>query len=292
MKHHVFTKQTADICNRPSDRGRSRNREPFRFPYRAFITLGLASTVGLFASTGSAQPQYSHAYEVTVQNLASGEFAQDGDACRTGQILGLFAFIVHQPHFSLFTLGRPVSGEFAVLAESGLPFLLVNTLATTPEVKKAFTIPAEADFPQKLNDGILCAGEELKTTIQARPHDRLSLAAMIFPTNDGFIALDGVKLPRDKRPVTYLVPVYDAGSESNDELCANLPGIPGLPGCPNDPQDSNTDPTQPDPHTAGGPGRGEGYTHIHSGIHGIGDLLPDEFDWRNPAAQITIQRVQ
>jgi hypothetical protein len=31
--------------------------------------------------------------------------------------------------------------------------------------------------------------------------------------------------------------------------------------------------------------------HIHSGIHGIGDLRPEHFDWRNPVARITIRRV-
>ena len=36
----------------------------------------------------------------------------------------------------------------------------------------------------------------------------------------------------------------------------------------------------------------EGYVHIHSGIHGNGDLLPEIYDWRNPAAKITVQRLR
>jgi hypothetical protein len=36
----------------------------------------------------------------------------------------------------------------------------------------------------------------------------------------------------------------------------------------------------------------EEYVHIHSGIHGIGDLDPAEFDWRNPVATIRIQKVK
>ena len=27
------------------------------------------------------------------------------------------------------------------------------------------------------------------------------------------------------------------------------------------------------------PGGGEGFVHIHRGIHGVGDLAPSTFDW-------------
>jgi len=41
----------------------------------------------------------------------------------------------------------------------------------------------------------------------------------------------------------------------------------------------------------GSPGiGGEGFVHIHAGIHGIGDLLPARYDWRNPVAKVVIQR--
>jgi hypothetical protein len=66
---------------------------------------------------------------------------------------------------------------------------------------------------------------------------------------------------------------YDAGSERNSELCRFIPGPP----CGN----ANVH----DPDSA------EGYVHIHAGIHGSGDLDPSEFDWRNPVAQIVIQRI-
>ncbi len=36
---------------------------------------------------------------------------------------------------------------------------------------------------------------------------------------------------------------------------------------------------------------GEGYVHINRGIHGIGDLAPDVYDWRNSVAKITVTRV-
>jgi len=48
----------------------------------------------------------------------------------------------------------------------------------------------------------------------------------------------------------------------------------------------------------GGPGKGgvagggEGFVHIHSGIHGVGDLKPALRDWNNPMALITVRRVR
>jgi len=35
----------------------------------------------------------------------------------------------------------------------------------------------------------------------------------------------------------------------------------------------------------------EGFVHVHSGIHGIGDLDPETLDWHNPVAEVTIRRV-
>ncbi|MCH6583458.1 MAG: hypothetical protein E2O37_00035 [Proteobacteria bacterium] len=69
-------------------------------------------------------------------------------------------------------------------------------------------------------------------------------------------------------------PAYDAGSETNDESCANIPGPPdGCTGAGVSPDDD-----------------GEGYVHIHAGIHGISDLIAADRDWRNPVARITIRR--
>jgi len=93
-----------------------------------------------------------------------------------------------------------------------------------------------------------------------------------------FFALNGAEGPRGDATLTLYSPAYDAGGERNDELCASIPG-PFFAEC-------------------GGPGGGakvgggEGYVHIHAGIHGIGDLIPAMRDWRNPVAQITIRRVR
>src|SRR5439155_8313196 len=84
-----------------------------------------------------------------------------------------------------------------------------------------------------------------------------SVAAMLIPTNDGFFALNGVALPRGNDTLTLTSPAYDAGSERNDELCASIPG-PFFAECGGS-------------GGGGKPGGGEGYVHIHAGIHGIGN---------------------
>jgi len=100
------------------------------------------------------------------------------------------------------------------------------------------------------------------------------MAAMILPTNDSFVALDTVRLPR-YGTVTYRASAYDAGSEPNDELCANIPG-PTCGGEGRSEDDSNA----------------EGFVHIANGVHGIGDVDVAKYDWRGTVAEVTITRIR
>jgi hypothetical protein len=123
--------------------------------------------------------------------------------------------------------------------------------------------------------GLLLPGKSVTVVVSAAQGARwISIAAMMLPTNDGFIALDSVKVPRHGS-ATFFSPGFDAGSEPNDELCANIPG----PTCGG---------VGPSPGVNDGD---EGYVHIHRGMHGIGDLAADVYDWRNPVARITVTRV-
>ena len=89
-------------------------------------------------------------------------------------------------------------------------------------------------------------------------------------TNDAFFALDGARGPIVRDGLSRYSPAYDAGSEANDEQCASIPG----PAC-------------------GGNGglEGEGFVHVHAGVHGVGDLVPARHDFRNPVARVRIDRV-
>lgn len=175
-------------------------------------------------------------YEVTITNLTRGS---------------LFTPILvasHRSGVSLFALGEPASAELAMLAEGGNVEPLAQALRADSRVVDVAN-----------SGGLLEAGQSVTVQVAAQGADRVSLAAMIVPTNDGFIALNGVEAPRSGSE-THRVPGYDAGSEPNDERCASIPG----PQC-------------------GGEGvspsaSGEGFVHVHAGIHGIGDLKAEEYD--------------
>jgi hypothetical protein len=83
---------------------------------------------------------------------------------------------------------------------------------------------------------------------------------------------------------TYEVPAFDAGSEANDQNCANIPG-PRCGGAGSSPGTNAGD---------------EGFVHISNGFHELGSmddigneiLGPLTYDWRNPVATITVRRIR
>ena len=168
----------------------------------------------------------------------------------------------HQEGFRLYNLGAPPSDALADMAESGSTASLAAVVNATPMGRTASS------------SGLLEAGKTVTVTVVSpKGSSHMSVAAMMLPTNDGFIAVTNVPLPKEKQVLTYLSNGHDAGSEPNDELCSNIPG----PTCRGQ---------------GGSPGvGGEGFVHIHAGIHGIGNLEASEYDWRNPVARITVRQV-
>jgi hypothetical protein len=216
---------------------------------KVLIISGCLMALALFSVNGYADRDGGY-YKVTITNITSGQTF-------TPSIV-----LNHKKDVHLFTPGFPASTSLATLAESGNTGPLSTMMSMNPKV---------ADIA--VSDGLLAPGES--TTVQLERTGGIhyiSLAAMMIPTNDGFIALNGVMAPKGHKSVMYLSPAYDAGTEVNDELCANIPG----PYC-------------------GGAGLsdedGEGYVHINAGIHGIADVPDDIFDWRNPVAKVIIERV-
>lgn len=167
----------------------------------------------------------------------------------------------HQPGMRLYDLGHPASEALSIIAEGGNINPLKALINATPKASTASSDP-------------LAAGQTVTIHVASlSTANTLSLAAMMLPTNDGFIAVTDVPLPKNKQVATYYSNGFDAGSEPNDEICGNIPG----PQCGGE-------------GVSAGVG-GEGYVHIHAGIHGIGDLMPAEYDWRNPVARITVRQI-
>jgi hypothetical protein len=207
------------------------------------FTAMLLATQSAFADNAPKQT-----YEVTITNITAG------------QTFTPLLVVSHTPAIALFELGEPAIPELAIVAEGGDIGPLDALLHTLP-----WKVGATAT-----NGALLGPGESVTVEIKAGGrYNRISLAGMLIPTNDSFVALDSV--PLTHWPKDYTVPAYDAGSEFNDELCTNIPG----PVC-------------------GGEGYsdagGEGYVHISRGMAGIGDLEPASYDWRNPVAKVTVRR--
>lgn len=213
--------------------------------------LTTAAISGLLLTSATAHADGNRSYDVSITNITHS--------------INFTPILVtsHRKGVSLYELGEPASDELSAVAEGGDIAPLAAQLAADPRV---------ADVQNSA--GLLGPGESVTVTVSANPGARyISLASMMLPTNDGFIALNSVKAPRHGS-VTYYSQGFDAGSEPNDELCISIPG----PTCGGEGPSPGVD--------------GEGYVHINRGIHGIGDLAPDVYDWRNPVAQITITRVR
>ncbi|PCJ26385.1 MAG: hypothetical protein COA96_05115 [SAR86 cluster bacterium] len=162
----------------------------------------------------------------------------------------------------IFMLGEPAIEELAIIAEGG-------DIAPMMAVLEGF---GDVVTDMQVGAGLLMPGASETITIEGNPGSSFSLLNMLIPTNDAFIGVNAIALP-ESGSITYRATVYDAGSEINDELCSNIPG----PVCGGE---------------GGSPGEdGEGYIYVHSGIHGIGDLAAETYDWNNPAAIITITKI-
>jgi hypothetical protein len=195
-------------------------------------------------------------YEVTITNLTRGQ-----------QFTPILV-ATHKAGVKLFEVGVAASAGLSTLAEEGNTAPLATELA------------AQAGTGQVVTGSGLTNPGASKTIVVHAPggFGRFSVAAMLIPTNDGFFAVNGARLPHGVEKLTLLSPAYDAGSERNDETCASIPG-PFFAEC----------------NGSGGGGAPvgaeEGYVHIHAGIHGNGDFSPANRDWRNPVARITVRRM-
>lgn len=178
-----------------------------------------------------------------------------------GQPLAPIMAATHRPGISFFEVGEAPSDELAMLAEAGNGNPMAEKLLATRGVRDAQVSTGGLTFP----------GASTTMMISAkRGWDHVSIGAMLGATNDAFFAVQDMPLPI-VRKITYLASAYDAGSETNDELSSTVAGLGGEGYSPND--------------------DGEGFVHIHNGIHGIGDANPAQLDWRNPVAKIVIERM-
>jgi len=205
-----------------------------------------------------------------VLTIAGGAQAGDGyyevtvTNLTKGQIFSPIIAASHNANFSLYTLGAPASAELAAVAQDADASGLKAMLDSSPDVN-GMAMGGGLIFPGQSDTVMLPAMEK---------SDRISLASMLVTTNDAFIGLSGA-MARKESMANMMVPALDAGSEANSESCAHIPGPP----CGN---------PFMSPDAAG-----EGFIHVHNGIHGgSGELDPAVYDWNTPTARISVKHVK
>jgi hypothetical protein len=186
----------------------------------------------------------------------------------------------HGGDSSVFTVGDPASSSLEILAECGD---ISGVLADMTS--------AGADTLVNPAGGLLAPGATATGKLKPSRHNGyLSLAAMLIPTNDGFVGLDSLPIPRASGTYVYYLYGYDAGTEVNDEVLFTESCDAMTPGIPGDPTGlagtGGTGAASVEPNLA---------VHIHPGI--VGDLDPAGghsdlssayHDWLNPVAKLVI----
>lgn len=196
--------------------------------------------------------QAGQRYRVTVQNLTKG------------QPFSPPVVAVHNGRSEIFHPGGVAIPELATVAESGNPTDLVAFLSADSNVLDV----------QVGGSGPYFAPDSMSVEIDVMPPSALlSIVGMLGSTNDAFYGLDSALIAGGPARQVFYLNAWDAGSEGNNESCDYVPGPPCGGGSLRDIDGA------------------EGFIHIHSGIHGIGDLMPSALDWDNPVARVTVERM-
>lgn len=216
-------------------------------------TLAASAICGTLILSSSAFAGNKGMYEVTITNVTKGEV-----------FTPILAASTHKG-YKLFNPGTPASPDLEIIAESGNNTTLAN-----------FLLSGGHALDTAAANGPLFPGKSLTLTVKMNEkYNHISVASMLVPSNDAFFAVNGIRGPKEGKSITISSPAYDAGTEVNDELCANIPG----PGFICNGEGFN-------------PTTGEGYVYTHPGIQGNGDLEKARHDFRNPVAYITVKQIK
>lgn len=210
-------------------------------------------------------------FEITLVNLTAG------------QPLSPLVLAAHGDGFAFFKVGEAASPGLEQLAESGNGAPLLEAAKASPLVYASALASGGPLAPMAGNK----ASVTLELAADKLAHLRLSAAAMLANTNDGFAAVDGVAVPGLAVGASASIDLdgWDAGTERNSESADTVPG----------------------PATEGSGGRRAGFdavrddpvphVHLHPGVisHDAGlasSALSLDQRWDNPVARITIRRLR
>ena len=218
----------------------------------------------------------------------------------------------HRDDIRLFAVGEPASTNLRAMAEGGDVAGLVSDLEAAsatimlglPDAERnpfgrpldrRFDLPpitSKPTFVRDPADGVLGPADDVEFSLDTGvANNRLSVVAMVMPSNDAFVGLDSAPIPTVPGVYVFELPAFDAGTEANDELVAGADGgMPGTPGILGDPGDNVG---------AGGMGVATADTnpnvHVHRGtvgdtdpVGGVSDLDSRVHRWLNPVARVIV----
>ncbi|MEM6301224.1 MAG: spondin domain-containing protein [Pseudomonadota bacterium] len=219
--------------------------------------------------TALATPASATDFTVEIINLTRGSWFTP------------FLVAAHADSARLFTTGEPASTSLQTMAEGGD----IGPLQADVEALNATIVANPAE-------GLLAPGQRTSAALNtddAPDNTRLSIVAMILPSNDGFMGLNAITIPTEPGRYVYNVNAYDSGTEANDEVVGS--GAPGEPGFPAPP---------PVLAASGSNGTGidttaEGFVHIHRNVLGDDDITGGASDivntvhrWLNPVVRVVL----
>jgi len=215
-----------------------------------------------------------------VSNISAQELNINFTNLTHGNHFTPLLFSAHTEDQHIFEINTSASENLQAMAEGGdISGLLVDLTALS------------ADSAANPAEGLMAPGQSISFELSTQEiNNKLSITAMILPTNDGFVGLDSLSIPTEEGTYTYYLNGYDAGTEVNDEII-NGGGAPGAAGIPADPLGQNGT-------NASGVINSENNTHIH--IHrgvigdtdttgGASDLDSRIHRWLNPVARLVIE---
>jgi hypothetical protein len=223
----------------------------------AMIAALIAFVAPATASSGHYESTAVETYRVTVENLTEN------------QTLTPAVVAAHERGFRLFRNNRPASPGLQQLAENGGVPVLLDELNGSAGVYGAVAT----------DGGPIAPGASASTIITTvGSANRISVAAMLICTNDGFAGVRGVRVSQRRGEIARYGRAYDAGTEINTQLFDDLvPPCSGIPG---------TGSGMSNPALAE-----NGVVRGHRGITETGDLSPASNGWRDPVINVTIERV-
>ena len=219
---------------------------------------------------------------VIIGQVCAAEFSVSLKNLTNGTWFTPLLITAHDKDTDLFETGEFASDELQAMAEGGAISGLLDLMGGE-----------DADTIGNPAGGLLPPGGAVRHVFLDTDRTRnryLSIVAMLLPTNDGFVGLDSLRIPKKPGTYTYYLLGYDAGTEKNDELITGggTPGAPGIPAAPGgDGGIDGTGVAEKDTNTT---------VHIHRGVigdadpnGGISDLNSTIHRWQNPVAEVTIK---